>query len=137
MKMNTSHMIIIAAVVVLLSVAYMYMNGGSKKGKGTTIVTTMPQSGYSLDNDGFNTRGLPEPLPESLPPVPEVNVREPEMMGMAPRGGDPRGGNPMGGAARGGDPRGGAMSTMSPGTLISETEEFTQYAPRRFRGDIL
>jgi hypothetical protein len=129
MKMNTSHMIIIAAVVVLLSVAYMYMNGGSKKGKGTTIVTEMPQSGYSLENNGFNARGLPEPLPESLPPVPEVDVREPEMMGMNGMS-DPRGGS------RGADPRGGSM-TMTPATLVSENEEFTQYAPRRFRGDIL
>jgi hypothetical protein len=131
MKMNTSHMIIIAAVVVLLSVAYMYMNGGSKKGKGTTIVTEMPQSGYSLENDGFNRRGLPEslpePLPESLPPVPEVDVREPEMMGMSDMG--PRG------ASRGDDPRG--SMTMAPSTLVAENEEFTQYAPRRFRGDIL
>lgn len=113
--MNTSHMIIIAAVVVLLSVAYMYMSGGgSKKGKGTTIVTEMPQFGYSIDNDGFDDMGIPEALPESLPPVPEVDVPEPEMMGMDP--------------------------TMPPEPTMAamdEPEEFTQYAPRRFRGDIL
>ena len=114
--MNTSHMIIIAAVVVLLSVAYMYMTGGigGKKGKGTTIVTEMPQSGYSIDNDGFDNIGLPEALPETLPPPPEVDVPEPEMMGM-----------------------GVTMAPQTTMTAASEPEEFTQYAPRRFRGDIL
>jgi hypothetical protein len=117
MKMNTSHIIIVVAVVILLSVALMSMSGGgsgSKKGKGKTIVTEMPQSGYSLDNDGFDNSGFPQSYPVTLAPPPEVDIPEPEMMGMDP--------------------------TMPPEPTMAamdEPEEFTQYAPRRFRGDIL
>jgi len=110
MKLKSNQMIIIAAVVVLLSVAWVYITRGGKAGSGKTIITDMPQAGYSIDNDGFDSRGIPESLPDTLPPPPEVDVPEPEMMGM-----------------------------MEPTTMPSrsESEEFTQYAPRRFKGDIL
>jgi hypothetical protein len=126
MKMNTSQIIIIAAVVVLLSVAYMYMTGGvgGKNGAGKTIVTEMPQVGYSIDNDGYADDGLPEALPETLPPPPEVDVPEPEMLGMAD--------DPATAAATWG-----SSMTTTPGPVVQDTEEFTQYAPRRFKGDIL
>lgn len=110
MKLKSNQMIIIAAVVVLLSVAWVYMTRG-KNGSGKTIVTDMPQVGYSIDNDGLDSRGIPESLPDTLPPPPEVDVPEPEMMGM--------------------------MEPTTMAAKASEPEEFTQYAPRRFKGDIL
>jgi hypothetical protein len=120
MKVKTNQIIIIAVVAVILSVAYMYMTrNGSKPGKGKTIVTEMPQSGYSIDNDGYDNSGLPEALPETLPPPPEVDVPEPEMMGMDTPTMAP------------------SWGATTPGPVVDQPEEFTQYAPRRFRGDIL
>lgn len=125
MKVKTNQIIIVAVVAIVLSVAYMYLTrNGSKPGKGKTIVTDMPQSGYSIDNDGYDSAGLPESLPETLPPPPEVDVPEPEMMGMGMGVETPTTQAPGWGAT-------------TPGPVADKPEEFTQYAPRRFRGDIL
>lgn len=122
--MKSNQMIIIAVVVILLSVAFMYLSGGgSKPGSGKTIVTEMPQTGYSIDNDGFDNAGLPEALPETLPPPPEVDVPQPEMLGMTDI------------PATTMAPSWGASTTSGP--VTEDVEEFTQYAPRRFKGDIL
>lgn len=121
--MKSNQMIIIAVVVILLSVAFMYLSGGgSKPGSGKTIVTEMPQMGYSIDNDGFDSSGLPEALPETLPPPPEVDVPQPEMMGMIE--------TPATTMAP-------SWGPTTPGPVTEDVEEFTQYAPRRFKGDIL
>lgn len=122
MKMKTNQMIIIAVVAILLSVAFMYLTrgNGSGAGKGKTIVTEMPQSGYSIDNDGFDNARLPEALPETLPAPPEVDVPEPEMMGMDSE-----------------TTQAPSWGATTPGPVAEQPEEFTQYAPRRFRGDIL
>lgn len=124
MKIKMNQMLIIAAVVALLSVAYMYMTRSGKNGKGMTIVTPMPQSGYSIENDGMDSAGIPQGLPDTLPPVPEVDAPAPEMLGMettmAPATMMPS-----------------SWDATTPGPVADDVEEFTQYAPRRFKGDIL
>ena len=135
--MKSNQMLIAAVVFILLSVACMYMTrggggggSGGGNGKGVTIVTEMPQWGYSLDNDGFADDGIPmglpetlgtdapmESLPDTLPPLPEIDVPEPGLMGI------------MGGPT--------TVEPTTMGPIADGAEEFTQYAPRRFKGDIL
>lgn len=121
--MKSNNILIIVAVVVILCVAFMYMTrgGGASKSSKGVIETQMPQMGYSLDNDGYDDLGMPQSLPETLPAPPVLDTPEPEMMGTAT---EPKMSWGMG------------MET-TPGPVTEDTEEFTQYAPRRFRGDIL
>jgi len=128
MKMNRNQIIIAVVVVVIICLAWMYMNrGGSGDSAADAIETTMPMSGYSLENDGYTRQGLPEALPETLPAVEGASIEEPDMMTMpttvAPTTAAPSWGAPM-------------NVTNSP-IIEDAPEEFVQYAPRRFKGDIL
>lgn len=128
MKFNRNQIIIAIVVVVLICLAWMYMNRTSAKASQTDVIETpMPLTGYSLENDGYSPQGLPEALPETLPAI-EGSLEEPEMMGMplqttAPTTAAPSWGAPM---------------TMTNSPIVEDApEEFVQYAPRRFKGDIL
>jgi len=130
--MKNNNILIIVAVVVILCCAYFFMTrggGGVSKPKGV-IETQMPQWGYSLDNDGYDDAGMPQDLPETLPAPPVTDTPEPEMMGTAAE-------PPMSWGMGMETTPGPVVQNKEEFTQYTDTEGFTQYAPRRFKGDIL
>lgn len=61
---------ITVAVVVVLGLIWWMTKKSRKPGEGITIVTPMPMSGYSIDDDGYDEDGIPSVLPAAVTPEP-------------------------------------------------------------------
>lgn len=108
MKLKGSKIAIIAIIVIVIALIYLYMTNkknADQPGKGLTIVTPMPVSGYSI---GDLDDGFPESLPDSLPDVTTVPAMEDDVITDAP--------------------------SMAP---EAQVEEFSTYAPKNWRGNVL
>lgn len=121
MKIKGRKIAIIALVVIAVALLYLYITNrsgasASEPGKGLTIVTPMPVSGYSVE-DAATEDGFPEALPETLDEV------DPTI------GGDidlPSGEDVITGAP--------ALTEAPEEPLV---EEFSTYAPKNWRGNVL
>lgn len=116
MKIKGRKIAIIAIIVIAIALLYLYFTNkkNSQPGSGLTIVTPMPVSGYSIediDGDG----GFPDALPESLPD-PTLAVIDEDVITGAPTFD--------------------AMTTPEPEPEAA-VEEFSTYAPKNWRGNVL
>lgn len=115
---------IVIGSIVLIVIALIYMWWSStRKGPadGVTIVTPMPVSGYSINDDGFDSRGIAQGLPETLSPLEpslavdatQIPTSEPDVIS--------------------------AMSTAAavPTTKAAAVETYRSYAPKNWNGRIL
>jgi hypothetical protein len=123
MKIKGRKIAIIALVVIAVALLYLYITNrsggasGSEPGKGLTIVTPMPVSGYSVE-DAATEDGFPEALPETLDEV------------------DPTIGGDID-LPSGEDVITGAPALTEAPEEPAEVEEFSTYAPKNWRGNVL
>jgi hypothetical protein len=124
MKIKGSKIAMIAIVVIVLALGYLYLSnkGKSEPGRGKVIVTPMPVTGYSIE-DAAMDNGFPEALPESLE-NPEIDAALNNM--------DMRPGDDVIGSLNQTLP---VEDTTSPAPIT--TEEFATYAPKNWRGNVL
>jgi hypothetical protein len=129
--MKTSKVLTIVGVIVVVALAIMWFRNSSGGGDaaGPTIVTPMPLSDYSLLDTVTGSNGFPDPLPETLPPIPPP-IEETDIITGAPETAMP---------ATTSIPAMTPATTMIPGmdTLPAVQEGYMGFAPKNFRGDIL
>lgn len=115
MKIKGKKIAIIAIVVIAVALLYLWFTNkkNSEPGKGLTIVTAMPVSGYSIED--IDGAGFPDALPDTLPDPTLAVVKDTDVITGAPVTYP-------------------AIPEPEPEAAV---EEFSTYAPKNWRGNVL
>lgn len=121
MKIKASRIALIAAVVIVVALLFMWWGNKSKNqpGEGLTIVTPMPVSGYSIEDTPDD--GIPTGLPDEIAPLggsDQLALSATEIPTLEPI-----------------DVISEETTTAAPES--DDVEEFTNFASRNWRGEIL